>query len=73
MIGSSQSIFSAGAAGTARVGTFFAAAVADRAKWEEEQSQAGAIQDSWALWIQEDHPCWCGDCPGTLWPISLPA
>lgn len=54
------------------VGTSFAATVANRARWEEEQSKADAIQDSWALWIQEDHPCWVWDCPGTLRPISLP-
>lgn len=51
---------------------FAAAAVTSRANWGEKQSKAGAMQDSWALWIWEDHPCYCGNCSRTLQPISLP-
>lgn len=58
--------------GVGRLPPFIAAAVADRAKWGEKQSKAGATQDSWALWIWEDHPYWCGDCPRTFPPLSLP-
>lgn len=47
--------------------TFLAAAVANRAKWGEEQSKAGATQDSWALWIQEDH-AGAGIAPGPSGP-----